>query len=182
MAINVQKCINDFSAPSSANIKSRPDTNWIDECTQTRTHKVHLLEEVDMLTAKIDLRKKKLEDPGLDHLKMVDAWMACEGCRETGHMGINCPTTCLDVNFVGNSNNGFRSNQGFNSGWNKPNFPFDNHQQGSNGKKFNRNELSLKDIVTDQVRINADIGKKFLANNKVLQSIESKMNNFTVQI
>jgi hypothetical protein len=44
-----------------------------EERTQTRTRKVHQLEEVDMLTAKIDLLKKKFENLGLDHLKMVDA-------------------------------------------------------------------------------------------------------------
>jgi hypothetical protein len=31
------------------------------------------------------------------------------------------------MNFIENSNR-FRPNQGFSSGWNKPNFPFDNHQ------------------------------------------------------
>jgi hypothetical protein len=91
-----------------------------------------------MLTIKIDLLKKKLEDPGLDHLKMVDSCMTCEECGETDHMGINWPTTCQDMNFVGISN-GFCPNQEFNSGWNKPNFPFDNHQQGGNGQNFNRN-------------------------------------------
>jgi hypothetical protein len=78
-----------------------------EERTQTRTHKVHQLEEVDMLTAKIDLLMKKLENSGLDHIKMVDAQVTCEECRETGHMGINCPTVSQDVNFIGNSNNGF---------------------------------------------------------------------------
>jgi hypothetical protein len=34
---------------------------------------VRQLEEVDMLTAKVDLLMKKLENPSLDHLKMVDA-------------------------------------------------------------------------------------------------------------
>jgi hypothetical protein len=33
-----------------------------------------------------------------------------------------------DVNFIGNSNNGFRHNQGFNARWNKPNFSFNNRQ------------------------------------------------------
>jgi hypothetical protein len=43
--------------------------------------------------------------------------------------GFNLPTNYhQDVNFVGNSNNGFHLNQGCNSGWNKPNFPFDNRQ------------------------------------------------------
>jgi hypothetical protein len=62
-----------------------------------------------MLTAKIYLLRRKLEDLGVDRLKM----------------GINCPTTCQDVNFVGNSN-GFCPNQGFNSGWNKTNLLFGN--------------------------------------------------------
>jgi hypothetical protein len=53
-------------------------------------------------------------------------------------MGINCPTVSQDVNFIGNSNNGFHPNQGFNDGWNKPSFPFDNCQQGGMGQNFNR--------------------------------------------
>jgi hypothetical protein len=40
--------------------------SWDKERTQTRTHKVHQLEEVDMLTTKIDFLMKKLENPGLD--------------------------------------------------------------------------------------------------------------------
>jgi hypothetical protein len=113
--------------------KMASNQSWNEERTQTRTRKVHHLEEVDMLTAKIDLLMKKLENPGLDHLKMVDVRVTCEECRETGHMGINCLMVPQNVNFVGNSNNGFRPNQGFNAGWSKPSFPFDNHQQGGMG-------------------------------------------------
>jgi hypothetical protein len=64
--------------------------SWDKKRTQTCTCKVHQLEEVDMLTAKIDLLMKKLENLGLDHLKMVDARVTCEECGETGHMGTNC--------------------------------------------------------------------------------------------
>jgi hypothetical protein len=111
--------------------KMASNQSWDEERTQTRTRKVHQLEEVDMLTTKIDLLMKKLENLGLDHLKMVDARVTCEECRETDHMGINCPTVSQDVNFIGNSYNGFHPNQGFNACWNKPSFPFDNHQQAS---------------------------------------------------
>jgi hypothetical protein len=54
-----------------------------------------------MLTAKIDLLIKKLENSGLYHLQMVDAQVTCEECRETGHMGIHCPMISQDVNFIG---------------------------------------------------------------------------------
>jgi hypothetical protein len=106
--------------------KMATNQSWDEERTQTRTRKVHQLEEVDMLTAKIDLLMKKHENSGLDHLKMVDVWVTCEQCRETGHMGINCLTVSQDVNFIGNSNNGFHPNQGINDVWNKPSFLFGN--------------------------------------------------------
>jgi hypothetical protein len=61
------------------------------------TRKVHQVEEVDMLTTKIDLLMKKLENLGLNHLKMVDAHVTCEECEETGHMGINCTMVSWDV-------------------------------------------------------------------------------------
>jgi hypothetical protein len=135
---------------------------------------------VDMLTAKIDLLMKKLKDPGLDHIKIVDARVTCEECEETDHIGINYLTVCQDANFVGHYNNGYHPNQGFNARWNKPSFPFDNRQQGGSGQNFNRSEPFLKEIVQDQLRINSEIGKKLLANDKVLEGIDSKMNNFTV--
>jgi hypothetical protein len=96
--------------------KMASNQSWDEERTQTHTCKAHQLEEVNMLTAKIDLLMKKLENSGPDHLKMVHAQLTCEECRETGHMGINCPTVPQDVNFVDNSNNDFRPDQGFNAG------------------------------------------------------------------
>jgi hypothetical protein len=105
--------------------KMASNQSWNKERTQTRTCKVHQLEEMDMLTANIDLMKK-LEKSGLDHLKMVNARVTCEECGEIGHVGINCPTVSQDVNFIGNFKNGFRPNEGFNAGWNKPSFSFDN--------------------------------------------------------
>jgi hypothetical protein len=72
-------------------------------------------------------------------------------------MGINCLTVPEDVNFVGNSNNGFSPNQGFNARWSKPSFPFDN-----------------------PVRINDEDGKKIHATDKLLENINAKMDNFIV--
>jgi hypothetical protein len=50
------------------------------------------------------------------------------------------------------------------------------------GQNFNRSEPSLKDIVRDQLTINSKVGKKLLANDRILESIDSKMNNFIVAI
>jgi hypothetical protein len=99
-----------------------------------------------------------------------------------GHMGINCPTVSQDVNFVGNFKNGFCPNQGFNAGWNKPSFLFDNRQQGGMGQNFNISEPSLKDIIRDQLRINSEVGRKLLATSRILESIDSMMNNFIVAV
>jgi hypothetical protein len=53
--------------------KMTSNTSWDEEHTQTCTHKVPQLEEVDMITAKIQLLMKKHKNPGLDHLKIIDA-------------------------------------------------------------------------------------------------------------
>jgi hypothetical protein len=62
-------------------------------------------------------------------------------------MGINCPTVYQDANFVGHSTYGYRPNQGFNVGWNKPSFPFNNRQQGGSRQNFNKSEPFIKEIV-----------------------------------
>ena len=85
-----------------------------------------------MLATKIDLLMKKLEAPSTNHLKMVDAKMVCEEYWEKGHLGINFPTTLKDTNITRIYSNVFCPRQGYNFGWNEPNFPFD-HQQGGNG-------------------------------------------------
>jgi hypothetical protein len=56
--------------------KLASNQSWDEERTQTCTRKVHQLQQVDMLTAKIDLFVNMLENSGLNHLKMVDARVA----------------------------------------------------------------------------------------------------------
>jgi hypothetical protein len=56
-----------FSALSKLIEKMASNQSYDEERTQARTCKVHQLEEVDMLTAKIDLLMKKLENSGLDY-------------------------------------------------------------------------------------------------------------------
>jgi hypothetical protein len=53
--------------------KKASNQSWDEQRTQAHTCKVHLLEEVDMLTTKIDLLLTKFENSGLNHLKMVNS-------------------------------------------------------------------------------------------------------------
>ena len=95
---------------------------------------------------------------------------------QTGHSGTSCPLTQEDANFVGTNNNNpnsrFRPQQGWNS---KPDLPF-GQQQGMN---FNNNfQPTLKDLVYGQKQINDNISKKFLANNKILESMAAQLEGF----
>ena len=57
---------------------------------------MHLLKEVDMLSAKMDLLMKMLEEWANEKQEVMhihDSRMACEECANTGHSGNNCPKT-----------------------------------------------------------------------------------------
>jgi hypothetical protein len=86
---------------------------WDDKRTPSYTRKVHRLEEVDMLTTMIDLLIEKLENPSLDHLKMIDARVTCEECGKTGHISVNCPMVCQDAYFFLSLQQWFSSELGF---------------------------------------------------------------------
>ena len=54
------------------------------------------LKEVDMLSAKMDLLMKKLEDRANEKQEVMhirDFRMTCEVCGNIGHSGNNCPET-----------------------------------------------------------------------------------------
>ena len=68
---------------------------------------MHQLKEVDMLSAKMDLLMKKLEDRANEKQEVMhihDCRMTCKECGNTGHSGNSCPEIQEDVNFVNNSN------------------------------------------------------------------------------
>ena len=59
-----------------------------------------------MLSAKMDLLMKKLEDRANDKQEVIhihDSRMTCEVCGNTGHLGNRCPETQKDVNFINNN-------------------------------------------------------------------------------
>ena len=79
---------------------------------------MHQFKEVDMLSAKMDLLIKKLEDQANEKQEVMhihDSRMMCQECGNTGYLESNCPKIHKDVNFV--NNNYFCPQQ--NQGWNQ---------------------------------------------------------------
>jgi hypothetical protein len=67
---------------------------------------MHQLKEVDMLSAKMDMLMKKLEDRVSEKKEVMhinDSRMTCGVCGDTGHPGNNCPETQEDVNYINNN-------------------------------------------------------------------------------
>jgi len=66
---------------------------------------MHQVKEVDMLSTKMDLLMKKLEDRAnvkQEVMQIHDSRMTCEVCGNTRHSRNSCPETQEDVNFVNN--------------------------------------------------------------------------------
>ena len=94
--------------------------------------------------------------------------MTCEVCGYVGHSGNDCPKTCEEAAFV---NNRFHPPQG-NIGCNNQSCPQGNSNYNSN---YNSNQPSFKDLVLGQVKINENITKKLMYNDKMLENINSQI-------
>ena len=89
--------------------KMASNQGWNEECLQTRKRGggTHQLKEVDMLSTKMGLLMKKLEDRANEKQEVMhihDSRMTSEECGNTGHSGNSYPETQEDVNFVNNNN------------------------------------------------------------------------------
>jgi hypothetical protein len=92
---------------------------WNEEHTQPRKRGggMHQLKEVDILSVKMDLLMKKLEDRVSEKKEVMhihDSRMTCEVCGDIGHSGSNCPKTQEDVDYINNNNYCPQQNQGWN--------------------------------------------------------------------
>jgi hypothetical protein len=66
---------------------------------------MHQLKEVNILSAKMNLLMKKLEDRANEKKEVIyihDSRMTCELCGDTRHSGSNCLETQEDVNYINN--------------------------------------------------------------------------------
>jgi hypothetical protein len=82
-----------------------------------KEREMHQLKEVNMLSAKMDLIMKRLEDKAPEKkevMQLFESCMTCEVCGNTVHSGNQCPQLEEDVNYI-NNNNQYRPQQ--NQGW-----------------------------------------------------------------
>ena len=100
--------------------------------------------------------------------------MTCEVCGNVSHLGNNCPETHEKAGFI---NNGFR--QLGNNGWNNQSRPQGNSNYNSN---YNSNQPSLKNLVLGQAKINENITKKLMFNDKMLENIKSKIESLSSSV
>jgi hypothetical protein len=93
--------------------KMASNQGWNEERTQTRKRGggMHQLKEVNILSAKMDLLMKRLDeraDEKKEVMHIHDFHMTCEECRDTGHSGSNFPELQEDVNYLNNNSNYYR--------------------------------------------------------------------------
>jgi uncharacterized coiled-coil protein SlyX len=157
--------------------KMASNQGWNEERTQT--HKrggMHQLKEVDMLSAKMDLLIKRLDDRASEKKEVIhihDSRMTCEECGGTSHSGYNCPEIQEDVNYINNNTNYRPQNQGWNQ-QQKPSYS-GNYQGNYQGNNFN---TPLRDLVAGQYKLLDQVSKKIASNDKLLETINNRMDSF----
>ena len=95
---------------------------------------MHIVKDTNMLSAKIDLLMKRLEERAQDKdammgtIQAMDSHMTCELCGNIRHSGNDRPKTHEEAAFI---NNGFRHPSGKN-GWNNQSRPQGNSNFNAN--------------------------------------------------
>jgi hypothetical protein len=109
---------------------------------------MHQLKKVDMLSAKMDLLMKRLEDKAPEKkevMQLFESRMTCEECGNTGHSGSQCPQLEEDVNYI-NNNNQYRPQQ--NQGWTQQRTNYLGNYSGNyHGNNSSNNFPPLRDLV-----------------------------------
>ena len=112
---------------------------------------MHIVKEMYMLSAKIDLLMKRLEewaqekDAMMGTVQAMDSHMTSEVCANVGHLGNDCPETREEAAFI---NNGFCPPG--NNRWNNQSRPQGNSKYKSN---YNSNQPSFKDLVLRKLKL-----------------------------
>ena len=101
----------------------------------------------------------------------MDSHMTCEVCGNVGHSRNDCPETYEEAAFINN----VYSQPGYN-GWNNQSRPQGNSNFNYN---YNSNQPSFKELVFSQLKINENITKKLMYNDKMLENINSQIESLS---
>ena len=133
-----------------------------------------------MLSTKMDLLMKKLEDQANEKQEVMhihDSCMTCEECGNTEHLGNNCPKIHEDVNFVNNNYFCPQQNQGQNQ---QQRLNYQGNPQGNNFNNFN--QPPLRELISGQAKIMKSLSRKLASNDRILENINNRMDNLSSTI
>jgi hypothetical protein len=126
---------------------------WNEERSQPRTNgRMHTIKEIDMLTAKLDLLLKKLDEGIWPQMPVpvhaINSYFTCKVCGDGGHSGNDFPETREDAAYI-NNNTGYRPQGG--QGWGQARPPFQGVGNNFNSN-FNSNQPSLRDLFLAKLK------------------------------
>ena len=90
---------------------------WSDERFQPHTKGMHIIKEMDMIVAKLDLLLKHLGERAEfkkhreNYARAMESHFTCKVYGNEGHSGNDCPETHEDCAYLNNNNNGYRPQQ-----------------------------------------------------------------------
>jgi hypothetical protein len=164
--------------------KMASNQGWNEERTQPRKRGggMHQLKEVDMLSAKMDLLTKKLDERDNENkeVKLIhNSRITCEECGGTGHSGNNCSKIQEDVNYINNNRNYHPQQNQERSQQQRPNYSGNysgNYLGNYQGNNFNQ------EMITNQNKVIENMSRKIDSNDKILETINNRMDSFTSAI
>jgi len=86
-----------------------------------------------------------------------------------------------DVNYINNNNN-YHNRPQQNQGWNQHRPNYSGNYQDNNSYNNNNNFLPLRELVSNQGKLMHNLSKKLASNDKMLENINNRMDNFSTAI
>jgi hypothetical protein len=102
-----------------------------------------------------------------------DAFNAQNKCGE--YLGVQFAESQEDINTIINSSAPQQQKQG----WSQPRSTNQGRYQGNYYNSTNSRQPPLRDLILEQARINDNIAKRLTFNDKILESINTKMDSFS---
>jgi len=89
-----------------------------------------------------------------------------------------------DVNYINNNNNNnyYYNRPQQNQGWNQHRPNYSGNYQGNNSYNNNNNFLLMRELVSNQGKLMYNLSKKLASNDKMLENINNRMDNFSTAI